>query len=195
MGKDYTWPDVYSIEHFIYMGFGAIRVPFLWERLQPKLDGSLDEVYLGHLDKTIHSITRLGAHAIIDPHNYARYSLDGTVDGGQIIGGNGSDVSIAHFADLWVKLALHFKENPNVIFGLMNEPRQMSTSTWASAAQAAIQAIRNIGANQLVLVPGNGWTGANSWQQNWYDTDDEQLSNAEVFENFTDPADNFAFEF
>ena len=42
---------------------------------------------------------------------------------------------------------------------------------------------------QLVLVPGNAWTGAHSWTQNWYGTPNSQVMNGVV-----DSANNFAFE-
>ena len=38
--KTYTWPKASSIEHFAAAGFGVIRVPFLWERLQPTVNGA-----------------------------------------------------------------------------------------------------------------------------------------------------------
>ena len=45
-----------------------------------------------------------------------------------------------------------------------------------------------------LLGPGNGWTGAHSWMQNWPDTSDNKISNADAFVNFTDPSSNWAFE-
>ena len=76
----------------------------------------------------------------------------------------------------WRRLALAFKDNPKVQFGLVNEPRNMPTETWAQAAQAAVDAIRATGASQLITLPGNGYTGAWSWfEKTWYGT-----PNAEV---------------
>jgi len=192
--KDYTFPREASIEHFAAQGFGAIRIPFLWERLQGTLRGDFEEAYFASLNKTVQLVTQRGMHAIIDPHNYARYSTTGRVDGGQIIGEEGSGVTVEDFSDFWTRLAQAFQGNPNVIFAIMNEPNTMSTRLWANTAQAAIRAIRDTGATQLVLVPGNGWTGAHSWLENWYDTANESLSNAEAFVNFVDPGNNFAFE-
>jgi len=71
----------------------------------------------------------------------------------------------------------------------MNEPNSMPTEDWKAGADAAIAAIRAVGANNLILVPGNAWTGAHSWLQNWYGT-----SNSVVFEDIDDPANNFAFD-
>mmetsp|Transcript_40069 Transcript_40069/g.105121 ORF Transcript_40069/g.105121 Transcript_40069/m.105121 type:complete len:339 (-) Transcript_40069:331-1347(-) len=193
LDKDYTWPNPTSIQHFAGKGFGAFRVPFLWERLQPKLQGELDATYLKGLEDTVSTIVSAGGKAIIDPHNYARYSTTGQVSGGQVIGADGSSVSIADFQDLWKRLASHFASNDDVIFAMMNEPNTMSTGLWASIAQTTIKIIRNTGAKQLVLIPGNGWTGAWSWMQSWPDSEGK-LSNGDAFASFSDPGNNFAFE-
>jgi endoglucanase len=99
------------------------------------------------------------SYVILDPHNSARYL-------GQIIG-TPNGPTIADFADLWTKLTTHYKSNPKIIYGLMNEPRNMSTELWRAAAQSGLQAIRLAGGTQLVLVPGNGYTGAQSWYETW----------------------------
>ena len=41
----------------------------------------------------------------------------------------------------------------------------------------------------MILVPGNAWTGAHSWMQNWYGT-----SNSVALLNIKDPKDNFLIE-
>lgn len=183
---DYTWPSADSIQHFSELGFGAVRVPFRWERLQPTKNADFTAEYWEDLQSTVSTITSSGAVAILDPHNYARYF-------GEIIGAEGSSVSIDDFLDFWRRLAIYYKDQANVAFAIMNEPNTMSTSLWARTAQAAINTIRDAGATQLVLVPGNGWTGAHSWAETWYDTDGT-LSNADAFVDFVDPGNNFAFE-
>lgn len=133
-----------------------VRLPFRWERLQQAPLGILDPFELELIRGTVANVTGSGAYIALDPHNYARYQLDGTP---QIIGGNTSLVTIADFADFWTRLATEFVGNPRVIFALMNEPYGMPTMLWAQAAQAAINAIRATGAKQLIFVPGNGYTG------------------------------------
>lgn len=181
--KTYTWPHANSVEHFGKLGFGAQRLPFLWERLQPKLNGDFADVYWQDLQTSVDTITKTGGVAIIDPHNYARYNK-------KIIG---VDVSVDSFVDFWTRLATHFKDNANVVFAIMNEPNTMSTASWRDTAQTVTNAIRQTGAKQLILVPGNGWTGAHSWSETWPDTDGK-LSNADAFADFKDPGNNFAFE-
>jgi endoglucanase len=84
-----------------------------------------------------------------------------------------------------------------VIFGLMNEPKGVNfggatTEEWLTSANSAIAAIRGTGAENLVLVPGNGFTGAWSWTNppgNFYGT-----PNAQVMGGVVDSFNNFAYE-
>lgn len=78
------------------------------------------------------------------------------------------------FADFWTKLALHYKGNAKVFFGIMNEPHTMDTNVWMTVANTAIAAIRATGAVNKILVPGNAFTGAWSWTQSWYGTPNGQ---------------------
>jgi endoglucanase len=117
---------------------------------------------------------------ILDLHNYSRYY-------GAVIGSD--DLDVATFADLWARLATQFKDNNWVIFGLMNEPHDMPTELWLDNANAALAAIRSTGASNLVLVPGNAYTGAHSWDADWYGS-----PNSEVMQGVVDPGNNFAYE-
>ena len=73
------------------------------------------------------------------------------------------EMPVTAFADLWRRLRRGIQRQTQVGFGLMNEPKGLPTETWLAAANAAIVKIRRAGANNLVFVPGNGWTGAHSW--------------------------------
>jgi endoglucanase len=175
------WPTPAEIDYFVTAkGMRMIRIPFLWERMQPSLNGTLNITQLTNLQTLVNYATSVGATVVLDPHNYARYN-------GNLIGSTA--VPNAAFANLWDRLARAFSSNPRVVFGLMNEPNTMPTEQWRDAANAGIAAIRATGASNLILVPGNAWTGAHSWSQNWYGT-----SNAQVMLSITDPSNNFAFE-
>jgi len=193
-GTQYTYPNQDEVDYFQGKNFNLIRLPFRWERLQRSLNGSFDTAEQNRLVSFANASTAKGMSVILDPHNYARYN-------GNLIG-SGS-VSNANFADFWSRLAELFKDNPRVIFGLMNEPSRMPTAQWRIAANAAITSIRNTGATNLILIPGNGWTGGHSWKQDWYDdagtpgNDSNGYpngSNAQEMLNIVDPANNFAFD-
>lgn len=176
----YTYPTAAQAAYFGGKRMNTVRLPFLWERLQPALNGPLDAAELGRLKAFVDATTAGGQFVLLDPHNYARW-------GGQVVGS--AAVPNTAFADLWRRLASEFKAYPKVMFGLMNEPREMPTEQWLAAANAAIAAIRATGADQVVTVPGNAWTGAHSWLQNWYGT-----PNGTVMKGIVDPLKNFVVE-
>jgi endoglucanase len=178
--KDYAYPTLAEVDYFKSKKMNTLRVPFLWERLQPTLNQAFNATELKYLTDFINAATQKDMKVIVDPHNYARYR-------GKLIGS--SEVPVAAFADFWTRLANTFKNNSRVVFGLVNEPHTMPTEDWLTAANAAAQAIRATGATNLILVPGNSWTGAHSWADNWYGT-----PNATVMLNFVDPGNNYAFE-
>ncbi len=174
------WPLPEEFDYFHGKGMRVFRLPFLWERLQPTLNQPFDSGQLNGLLNAVQQGTADGAYVILDPHNYARYN-------GQLIGS--AQVPHSAFADFWSRLVQQFNGNPRVILGLMNEPNSMPTEQWLDAANAAIAAIRAAGSEHLILVPGNAWTGAHSWLQNWYGT-----PNGTVMQGVVDPLDHYAFE-
>lgn len=182
-GTNYIYPNNAEIDYFVAKGMNTFRVPFRWERMQPTLNGPLNSAELNRLKSVVSYATSKGAHVVLDPHNYARY--DGTIiDSGS--------VTNAAFADFWSRMAGEFKDNPRVIFGLMNEPNGIpaggyssGAARWATSANAAIAAIRAANATNLVFVPGTSWTGAHSWASS---------GNAQAMLAITDLANNYAFE-
>lgn len=179
-GVDYVYPANESVGYYKAKGMNLVRVPFRWERLQPQLNQDFDATELGRLKSLVDAATAQGVDVLLDPHNYARYR-------GEIVG----SAAVPHqaFADFWQRLALQFKDNPHILFGLMNEPHSMATETWVAAANAGIAAIRGTGATNVITVPGNGWTGAHSWSQNFYGT-----PNAQAMLNVTDSGNKLVFE-
>jgi endoglucanase len=179
-GIDYIYPTAAEVDYFMGKGMNTFRLPFMWERLQNSQFAAFDVAELSRLDTFVNYATSQGAYVILDPHNFARYYND-------IVGGG--TVPASAFTDFWSKLATRYKDNPLVIFGLVNEPNTMSSELWRDDANAAIAAIRATGATNLILVPGNAWTGAWSWEQNWYGT-----PNAQVMLEIVDSGNNYAFE-
>ncbi|KAI8593623.1 cellulase [Geranomyces variabilis] len=175
LGKDYAYPTIASLDFFTKNGANLIRLPFLWERVQPRLMGHLSKAELAHIDTLVNHVTAQGKTVLLDPHNYDRY--------------HGTVVSPAQLADFWTRMSHRFRRNPHIAFGLMNEPNSQTTESVLSNMQASINAIRATGAKNLITVPGNAWTGAHSWSETWYGS-----SNAAVMARITDPANNFVYE-
>lgn len=82
---------------------------FLAERLTPgSLTGAFDKNYLGNLTQTVHAITKAGAYAMINPHNYGRFE-------GNII------TSTSDFETFWKNIATVLKSDTKIIFDTNNE--------------------------------------------------------------------------
>jgi endoglucanase len=175
-GTNYIYPSNDSIDYYASKGMEVIRLPFLWERVQPTQNGPLDQSELSRIESIVDYAASKGMNVVLDVHNY------GEAWGGLI----GSDVPNSVFADFWGKMATHFKGDANVVFGLMNEPNQQSASQWIGSANAAIDAIRDAGATQHILVPGSYWDGAHSWVSSDNDT--------VVGNGVVDPLKNYSFE-
>lgn len=179
-GKNYIYPSDATISYFAQKGFNAVRLPFRWEHLQPDLNKAFDRAEHTRLTDTVARLKGAGLTVILDVHNYARYR-------DQLIGSEA--VPNSAFADLWKRLASEYRNDPAVQFGLMNEPYDVAASQWLSAANAAISAIRQAGAGNLILVPGTNWTGAHSWL-----SDDPEQANGTVMLGVEDSANNYAYE-
>lgn len=179
-GRDYAYPSAATIAYFAGKGFNAVRLPFRWERLQPRLNRGFDKAERARLADTVKALRAAGMTVVLDPHNYAYY------DGGQI---GSRAVPDSAFADFWRRLASDYGNDAGVQFGLMNEPHDVPATQWLASANAAIAAIRKTGARNLVLVPGTIWTGAHSWQE-----ERSGGANSKVMLGIKDPAGNHAYE-
>ena len=152
-GYDYIYASPSSVDYYRSKGMNFFRVPFMWESMQPTLFGPLSDAELGYLDPLVSYITNNGLYVAIEAQNFGRYS-------GQVLG---QDVPIQALADLWRRLADHYKYNSHVLFDIMNEPYAMPTQTVFDMSQAALTAIRGTGSQNTILVEGNGWSNARDW--------------------------------
>jgi len=180
IGWDYFYPDIAAIGYFAGKGANVVRLCVLWERLQTRLGSDLNESEMKQIDAVIAEAHSKGIRVLLDIHNYAAF------EGSRI----GSDkVSVHDFADLWRRIAARYRDDHSVIFGLMNEPVKLATETWSDAANAAIEAIRTAGADNMIMVPGNGWSSARNWLSSSYGS-----PNAAVMLRTRDPRNNFVYE-
>ncbi len=182
-GHDFQYPTNGSVDYFKRLWFNLVRLPFRWERLQPKLFAEFSQYEEKRLRTLSNYITARGMTLVLNPHNFARRKLPGDGWNGEYLIGS-SSVPTASFVDFWVRLASLFRDNRNVIFGLMNEPYDIPATYWLEIVNPVIAGIREAGAGNLILVPGVGYTGAHSWI----------ATGNEAMDKVEDPAKNFAFE-
>jgi len=152
--RDYTYPGEKQFAWCKSRGLLVVRLPFRWERVQREPMGPLDEAEMARLDRVAGFARKHGVRLLLDLHNYARY-------GRKLVGS--PELPNAALADLWRKLAAHFKDEPALFaYGIMNEPHD-TQGLWPAAAQAAIDAIRSVDRTHTISACGDAWSGAHSW--------------------------------
>lgn len=190
-GSDYWFQSAPTFDYFGARGLGFIRLPVLWERLQPTPNGPLlpgnPDDYMGYLKQDIAWAKAAGAKVSIDLHNYGRYTLSGTqtpciidnaCDGGLM------PVTGIGLANFWAQMAMVFKDEPTVVaYDIMNEPHDMGVANWNQISQDVVNAIRTVDSDKLIMVPGDSYSNATNWATyngltSW----------------ITDPANNFYYE-
>ncbi|KAK3942499.1 glycoside hydrolase family 5 protein [Diplogelasinospora grovesii] len=172
-GVDYSFISTSGIDVMVDQNKANLfRVAFLLERMCPLsygLGAKFNETHFDYYKQAIDYITKTKkAYAILDPHNYMRYNDPSSQPFSGSVIGNTTDpkaATTAQFGAVWGELAKRFADNEKVIFGLMNEPHDMPSSLLLANLQAAVDGIRKSGAKNLIIAPGNSWTGGHSWTQ------------------------------
>ncbi|WP_438826826.1 glycoside hydrolase family 5 protein [Pseudomonas lopnurensis] len=153
-GTNYTYPAESYYKKYADLGMPLVRLPFLWERIQPKLNTPLNAEELARLKQSLDFAHKHNVKVILDLHNYYRYF-------GKLIGSN--EVPIGSFAAVWKQIAQQVVNHPAVEgYGLMNEPYS-TNGLWPQAALAAAQAIRTVDSKRWIYVAGDRWSSAYHW--------------------------------
>lgn len=146
-----------QMQHFVNDDkLNIFRLPVAWQYLvNNNLGGTIDSSSLSEYDQLVQGCLATGAYCIIDIHNYARWN-------GQVIGQGGP--TNAQFTSLWSQLATHYASQSKIWFGIMNEPHDLTVSTWGQTVQAAVTAIRQAGAtSQYISLPGSDYMSAQAF--------------------------------
>ncbi len=134
-------------------GANVIRIPIhpeRWER---------DPDYLWrYLDPLVAWNSENGVYTILDLHFIGNVETGG---GDQMpdIQQPSKQFTLA----FWQQVAGYFKDTPNVIFEIFNEPQSISPADWRRNAQEIVTVIRGTGAAQLILVGGVDYAKNLSW--------------------------------
>lgn len=100
-------------------------------------------VYLDTVDDFIAQASEANVYVILDLHGYAQ------PDTGSVT--------------FWANAASRYKNNPAVLFGLLNEPHGTGWEVWRNGdathpgMQALLDTVRSTGANNIVLAGGGDW--------------------------------------
>ena len=171
VNKNYIYPTPAELSFIAEQKGTVIRLPVRWERVQPTLNGPLNQEEIGRLQDTIRIANSLGLCVMIDVHNYAKYFGNSMKENPTLQDG---------FVNLWLKLAAEFSNADTTIFDLMNEPKNISVVEWGPLAKRTLAELRKAKAKNIVIVSGGKWSGLHDWFSG-------DVSNATLFADLKDP--------
>ncbi|NKQ10855.1 glycoside hydrolase family 5 protein [Pseudomonas sp. SST3] len=155
VGTNYFYPEKKYFKYYADKDIRLIRFPFLWERLQHELYKGVNFDQIRLLRRTLDFAAEHNQKIILDMHNYGRYK-------GKLIGS--PEVPYEAYASVWRKLAEEFKDHPALLgYDIMNEPHS-TKGLWPAAAQAAVDAIRQVDMKTLIFVEGDRWASTFHWR-------------------------------
>jgi hypothetical protein len=162
-GEDYLFDEQSTFDFLAGRGIELVRLPFRWERIQPRLGEPLEAAELQRLKDAVQRARQANLGVILVVQNFGAYYLhDGTRGVRRTIGS--AEVTEAHFVELWLRLSREFRDEPTVLgYGLMNEPFGMGAPVWEAQSQVAVNAIRDNGDAKVILVPGYAPAGVAQW--------------------------------
>lgn len=165
-GVDYFSEPAESIAFLARQGVQMIRLPVRWERIQPDLNGPLDQAYRSEISAILQACESNNIEVIIDLHNYG-----GFFDGGRKLTFSDNTLTEENLIDVWQKMDQQFKQNMSVLaYGLMNEPKdeppiQEGARAWEAVSQKTLTALRESGINTTILVAGYNWSKISTWNE------------------------------
>lgn len=172
-GVDYHYDSAETFRFLAERKVRMVRIPFRWERLQPRLGQPLARRELRRLAGAVQRAGEAGLEVVLDMHNYGAYYRNRSGAGvRRAVGTKGC--STADFVDVWRRLSRRFASDRAVVgYGLMNEPTGIpATPTaepalrWERMTQAVVAAIRARGDDTTILVPGYDYSGVQAWRAN-----------------------------
>lgn len=166
--KNYIYNTKPNYDYIAEEGYTSVRIPFTWERLQPELNGPLDEKYLDLIKTSVEFAHDNDMSVMLDLHNYGEYdTADDTLKLGS------SALPHSALVDVWERLSAVFGQSEGVVmYGIMNEPRSLDAEQWASpaanweaASQSVVSALRALDDESEIVIGGYNWAKLSTWSR------------------------------
>lgn len=193
-GEDYWYPGrnrdpdtgQSTFEYLSERGVDIVRIPFRWERLQPRLGDELDRFELSELKSSVAAAGEVGLKVVLSLQNYGGYwaKRDGPVKKLKL---GTPDLSTSRLEDVWARLSTNFGDDENVIaYDLMNEPagaggigaggHDAEEREWEAITRAVVEVIRGREDEKWLMIPG--YAGIGTWTKThpepWIDNDSRE---------------------
>ncbi|BDI30163.1 hypothetical protein CCAX7_22140 [Capsulimonas corticalis] len=169
--------------------------------------GSNAGAYRAAIDSVVNTVSGWGRYVVVDLH---------WSDAGQWGKNNGQhNMPDDNTSTAWNDIASHYKNNPAVLFGVYNEPHDISWSLWRDGGsvtndmntsgqrtnlnyhtpgvESLIYTIRNTGAGNVIVAGGIGYAGTLTGVVNWGPSGD-RLWDPGPYANQSNPNQNIMYD-
>lgn len=162
--------DPASVAVMASWGINAVRIPLnedCWLGINGVNPAYAGANYQGAIEHYVQVLASYHLEAILDLHWSA--------PGGELSTGQNLMADESHSVAFWSSVATAFRDQPNVMFDLYNEPHGISWSCWlsgctvpasggqpawqAAGMQQMVDAVRDAGATQPIMLGGLDWAG------------------------------------
>lgn len=139
----FTKKDINDIKS---LGCDVIRLPIsLHDMTSGAPQYILDPLFFTFLDSAVTWCEELNIYLILDNH-----SFDPNIDTSPGV----ADILVK----VWTQMAFHYKDRSKyILYEILNEPHGISTSSWGTIQNQAINAIRNYDKKHTIVVGGSGY--------------------------------------
>ncbi|MCL5996448.1 MAG: glycoside hydrolase family 5 protein [Chloroflexi bacterium] len=127
-------------------GFTAVRIPVRWSaHAAETAPYTIDPAFFTRVDWVIEQALSRGLAAVVNVHHYEEFF-------------QAPEQHTARFIALWQQIASHYKDYPDdLFFEPMNEPHDISASTWNDTLATTISAIRATNPRRYLIVGPVDW--------------------------------------
>jgi aryl-phospho-beta-D-glucosidase BglC (GH1 family) len=151
------WAFDFMAEH----GFDFVRLPLDYKSWTSE-SGSYDESRLKWLDQAVQWGQSRGIHMCLNLHRAPGYCVNPPKEKLNLWDtGEAGEEARRQFASQWKMLSERFKgrSNRDVSFNLLNEPSDVSGTLYRDAVKPAVEAIRLVQPDRLIIADGRSWGG------------------------------------
>jgi hypothetical protein len=170
-GTDYRYDSAASFRYLADHGVRLVRLAFTWERIQPRLAGSLDAREVGRLRAAVVAAHAVGLEVVLDLHNSGGYHV---ATGGAVrrVALGSPELPAIDLVDVWTRLSTAFRGVSGIAgYDLMNEPHDLpgpadgrgGATTWERVSQQTVSALRAHGDRTTVVVEGYAYASVAGW--------------------------------
>jgi endoglucanase len=145
-------------------GFSAVRIPIRWSAHAAETSPyTIETAFLRRVDWAVEQALSRGLAAVVNIHHYEELM-------------QAPEKHEARFLALWQQIADHYKDySDDLFFELLNEPHDISTSTWNEMLTKAIATIRKTNPRRYLIVGPVDWNSQRRLSDLQLPTNDRNL--------------------